>query len=55
MDDIDFLVIDCKSPYTALLGRSIIYAFKVIISQPYLKAKFQPLMGLAFAKETKRK
>ena len=38
--ELDFLVVDSDSPYTAILGRPTLSSFKMIVSQYHLKAKF---------------
>ena len=38
--DVEFIVVDCFSPYNASLGRNIILMFDMSIFIPRLKAKF---------------
>ena len=44
--EIDFLVVDWWSLYNAILGRAQMLVFKMVVSQPYLKAKFPIINGV---------
>ena len=45
--DIEFLVVDCWSPYNAILGKTTQAAFEMTISMPHLKIKFPTPNGTA--------
>ena len=38
--DVEFLVVDCWSPYSAIFGRTSQALFDMTISMPHLKIKF---------------
>ena len=44
--DVEFVVVDCFSPYNAILGRNTIWMFDMSISMPQLKAKFPTPTGV---------
>ena len=39
-NDVEFVVVDCFSPYNAILGKNTIWMFNMSISMLRLKAKF---------------
>ena len=45
-NDIEFVMVDCFSPYNIILGRNIIWMFDMSISMPSLKAKFPTPTGV---------
>ena len=48
--EVEFLVVDIDSPYNAILGRSLINAFEMIVSMIHLKAKFLTPEGVSACK-----
>ena len=44
--DIEFLVVDCWSPYNAILGKTSQSVFEMTISMPHLKIKFPTSTGV---------
>ena len=48
--ELDFLVADSDSPYTAILGRP----FRMIVSQYYLKAKFMTSNGVGISRSDQK-
>ena len=44
--DVEFVVVDCFSPYNVILGRNTIWMFDMSISMPRLKAKFPTPTGV---------
>ena len=45
--DIEFLVVDCWSPYNAIFGRTTHAVFEMTILMPHLKIKFPTPNGIA--------
>ncbi|GFS29730.1 hypothetical protein Acr_00g0008110 [Actinidia rufa] len=45
-DALDFIVVDCPSPYNAILGRPTLGGIKAITSTYHLKMKFPTLTGI---------
>ena len=45
--EIEFLVVDCWSPYNAIFGRTTQAVFEITISMPHLKIKFPIPNGVA--------
>ena len=51
---LDFLVVDSDSPYTAILGCPTLLAFKMVVSQYHLKAKFVTLTGVRICRSDQK-
>ncbi|GFZ18564.1 hypothetical protein Acr_27g0003030 [Actinidia rufa] len=49
-DALDFIVVDCPSPYNAILGRPTMGGIKAITSTYHLKMKFPTLTGIGEVK-----
>ncbi|GFS42540.1 hypothetical protein Acr_00g0080400 [Actinidia rufa] len=49
-DALDFIVVDCPSPYNAILGRPTLGGIKAITSTYHLKMKFPTLTGIGEVK-----
>ncbi|GFS41352.1 hypothetical protein Acr_00g0073880 [Actinidia rufa] len=49
-DALDFIVVDCPSPYNAILGRPTLGGIKAITSTYHLKMKFPSLTGIGEVK-----
>ncbi|GFS37364.1 hypothetical protein Acr_00g0051530 [Actinidia rufa] len=49
-DALDFIVVDCPSPYNAILGRPTLGRIKAITSTHHLKLKFPTLTGIGEVK-----